>query len=177
MNSMKIKKYKVLFLFLLFVSSTYAQVSEYEYKAAFIERFTRFVEWPNEIESDTFKIVVLGKNPFNSSLDDLFTGTRIKKQNVQLIYTDEIEDLTNVNLVFISSSEKRRLKEILIALSKNPILIISDSKGFCKMGVHINMYVDDNYVRYEINQKTIEKSGIKVSSLLFASAKIVNTDD
>lgn len=174
---MKIKKYKVLFLFLLFVSSTFAQVSEYEYKAAFIERFTRFVEWPNDIESDTFKIVILGKNPFNRALDELFDGIKIKNQNVQLIYTDEIENLTNVDLVFISNSEKRRLKEILIALSEKPILIISDSEGFCKMGVHINMYVDDNYVRYEINQEIIEKSGLKVSSLLFASAKIVNTDD
>jgi hypothetical protein len=39
------------------------------------------------------------------------------------------------------------------------------------------MYADDNYIRYEINQDAIEKSGLKVSSLLFASAKIVQTDD
>ena len=45
------------------------------------------------------------------------------------------------------------------------------------MGSHINMYVDGNYIRYEINQKAIEKSGLKVSSLLLTSARIVETDD
>lgn len=174
---MKANTYKILFFLLLFVGSAKAQVSEYEYKAAFIERFTRFVEWPNKIESKTFKIAVLGENSFNNSLDELFKGTKIKNKKVALIYTNKIEDLTNVDLVFISNSEKRRLEEILLALSKKPILIISDSEGFCKKGVHINMYVHDNYVRYEINQETIEKSGLKVSSLLFASAKIVTTDD
>ncbi len=174
---MKTNKYKILLLLLLFAGSIHAQVSEYEYKAAFIERFTRFVEWPNNIESDTFKIAVIGKNPFNTSLDKLFDGTKIKNQNVEIIYTDKIEDLAKVNLVFISSSEKKRLKEILAFTNKYPILTISDSRGFCAKGVHINMYADDNYIRYEINQDAIEKSGLKVSSLLFASAKIVKTDD
>ncbi|MDA3852823.1 MAG: YfiR family protein [Bacteroidales bacterium] len=174
---MKVNTYKILFLFLLYIGSSYGQVSEYESKAAFIERFTRFVKWPSEIESQTFKMVVFGENPFNDALDELFEGTQIKNQNVELIYTDKIEDLNHVNLVYISSSEKSRVEEILIALSQKPILIIGDSNGFCKMGVHINMYVDDNYVRYEINQKALKESGIKVSSLLFASAKIVKTDE
>ena len=45
------------------------------------------------------------------------------------------------------------------------------------MGVHINMYDDDNYIRFEINQEAVEKSKLKVSSLLLASAKIVKSDD
>lgn len=178
---MKINKFKILLLFLLFVRLLHAQVSEYEYKAAFLERFTRFVEWPNELESNkfnnTFKIAVIGKNPFNTLLNELFADIKIKNQNVELIYTKDINDLTKVNLVFISSSEKKRIKEILTVIGKMPILIIGDSKGFCEMGIHINMYADGNYIRYEINQRAIEKSGLKVSSLLLASAKIVKTND
>lgn len=174
---MRVKKIKILFLFLLFIGSAQAQVSEYEYKAAFIERFTRFIEWPNEIGTHTFKIVILGQNPFNNSLVELFDGVKIKNKNVELIYTDDIKDLSKVDLVFISKSEKRRIDEIILALRTKPILIISDSKGFCKTGVHINMYVDDNYVRYEINQIAIEKSGLKVSSMLLSTAKIVEADE
>jgi hypothetical protein len=174
---LKIHKYKILLFFLLFAGSLHAQVSEYEYKAAFIERFTRFVEWPNEIESNTFKIAVIGKNPIHESLDNLFTNEKIKDKNVEVIYINNIIDLTDVNLVFISAAEKKRIKEILAFTDKYPILTIGDSKGLSAKGVHINMYVDDNYIRYEINQNAIEKSGLKVSSLLLASAKIVNTDD
>jgi len=170
-------KYKILFILLFFTISSQSQVSEYEYKAAFIERFTRFIEWPNTANRDTFKIVILGDNPFDTSLDEIFKGTKIKNRYVELIYTENIDHLNRANLVFIANSERRRLTEILDILKDHPILIIGDSRGYCKKGVHINMYVDDSYVRYEINQNSIEKSGIKVSSLLFASAKIIETDE
>lgn len=174
---MRPKQIIILLLLLLFACPINAQVSEYDYKAAFIERFTRFIEWPEEFEDDTFRVGVFGKNPFNSSLDELFNDIKIKNQNVKLIYTKDLEDLSKANLVFISGSEKKRLTEILSVITKEPILIISDQKGFCEMGVYINMFLDDNYIRYEINQDAIEKSGLKVSSLLMGSAKIIKASD
>lgn len=161
--------------------SILAQISESDIKAAYIERFTRFVEWPQELENnnfnDTFKIAVFGNNPFKTSVDELFADVKIKGQNVEIIYTNKLSELTKVNLVFLSSSEKRRIKEVLTEIGEKPILIISDSKGFSKMGIHINMYIDGNHIRYEINQEALEGSGLKVSSLLLASAKIVKTDE
>ena len=174
---LKVNKFILSLLFLVFVGSLQAQVSEYEYKAAFIERFTRFIEWPEEFEDNTFSVAVFGKNPFHTTLDELFHDLKIKNQNVELFYTNNINDLTKANLVFISGSEKKRISEILAVTTEKPILIISDSKGFCEMGVHINMYVDDNYIRYEINQDAIEKSGLKFSSLLLTSAKIIRAND
>lgn len=164
-------------MLLLLACTLNAQVSEYDYKAAFIERFTRFIEWPEEFEDDIFRVAVFGKNPFNTSLDELFTDVKIKDQNVELIYTKDLDDLSKANLVFISGSEKKRLNEILAVLTKEPILIISDQKGFCEMGVYINMFFDNNYIRYEINQDSIGKSGLKVSSLLMGSAKIIKAND
>lgn len=168
-------------LFIFFANSSYAQVSEYEYKAAFIERFTRFIEWPLEIESNdlnnAFKIAVLGKNPFSTSLDELFSDMKIKGLNVEIIYTDEINDVLDANLVFISSSENKTVKDLITIISKKPILILSDSKGFCESGTHINMFKDNDYIRYEINDSAIANSGLSVSSLLLASAKIVKTND
>ena len=177
MHCMNINKFKILLLFLLFANQMQAQVSESEVRAAYIERFTRFIDWPVEFENNTFMIAVIGKNPFNTSLDDLFAVTKIKNKNVEIIYTNNINDITNVNLVFISGSEKKRIDEILKAINKKPILLISDTKGFCETGTHINMYVDENKIRYEMNPETLEKSGLRVTSLLLSSAKIVKTDD
>ncbi len=174
-------KLKILFLFLLLTNVLQAQVSEYEYKAAFVERFTRFIEWPEILAENnpnsTFKIVVIGTNNFNSALNDLFAEIKIKNHVPELIFTDNINDLSEANLVFISSSEKKRLAKIIAKIEKKPILIISDSKGFCQRGTHINLYTEGDYIRYEINQTAIEKTGLKVSSLLFASAKIITTDE
>lgn len=171
------KKIKIVFLFFLLTPALQAQVSEYEYKAAFIERFTRFIEWPEEFENEEFIMAVVGENPFKNSLDELFIDTKIKNLNTEIVYTNDINKLSHADLVFISESEKKRIKEILSAIDDRPILVISDSKGFCEMNIHINMYLDGNYIRYEINQKALEKSGLKASSLLLSSAKIVTADE
>lgn len=172
---------KISFLFLLLTNVAHAQVSEYEYKAAFIERFTRFVEWPensNLSDSDhPFKIAVIGENSFGPALVDLFTHAKVKNKEAEITFTNNISDLLDANLVFVSSSEKRRIEEILSAIAGKPILIISDSRGFCEMGTHINMYKDGAYIRYEINPSALEKSGLKVNSLLLTSAKIVEAND
>jgi uncharacterized protein DUF4154 len=161
----------------MFVGSLQAQVSEYEYKAAFIERFTRFIEWPDSITNDTFNIVIIGKTPLQPTINDLFTNTKIKERDVKLTYSKDTNFIINANIVFISGSERKRIKEILAITNKYPILTISDSKGYSAKGVHINMYTDDNYIRYEINKESIENSNLIVKSLLLASAKIVKTND
>jgi hypothetical protein len=47
----------------------HAQTDEYLLKAGFLERFTRFIEWPGEtnIADNTkpFVISVIGENPFD----------------------------------------------------------------------------------------------------------------
>jgi YfiR/HmsC-like len=174
---MKMRKFVIPLIFLLFACLANAQISEYEYKAAYIERFTRFIEWPINSDSIKFRIAVIGNNSFNTSLDELFDEIKVKNRNVELIYTNDISDLSEVDLVFIPFSFKKRVKEILEYTRERPILTISDSKGFCALGVHINMYSDNKYIRFEINQEALEKSKLEVSSLLLASASIVKTHD
>lgn len=174
---MKITKTIIVFIFLLLAGALKAQVSESEYKAAFIERFTRFVEWPKNFENNTFKIVIIGKTQLKNSLNELFENTKIKDLNVDLIYTKDINDLKNANLVFICDSENKRLDEILEVIHDLPILTISDTDGFGTTGIHINMYNDNSYIRYEINPESIKKSKLNISSLLLSSAKIVETDE
>ncbi|MBI9036718.1 MAG: YfiR family protein [Bacteroidales bacterium] len=173
----KVVKYIFLLILCIVNHFAYSQTTETELKVAYIERFTRFIEWPEKFENNTCRIAVIGKNPFDMSLDELFANVKIKNQNTELIYTDRLSDLTNANLVFISGSEKKRIKEILTLIGEKPILIISDTKGFCDMGTHINMFLDGKHIRFEINEEAIEKSGLKISSLLLASAKIVKTND
>ena len=174
----QIVKYTILLtLFGVMPHCAQAQVSERDVKAAFVERFTRFVEWPEEFANDTFKIAVIGKNTFDTSLDDVFSDVKVKNLSTKIIYTDDVNDLMNANLVFISRTEKKSLNEIFAIIGSKPILTISDTRGFCNMGTNINMYVDGNSIRYEINKEALEKTGLKVSSLLLNSAKIVRSDD
>lgn len=175
------KNFKIFLALFLFASSLQAQVSEYDFKAAFIERFTRFIEWPVEIEDDnfdnSFKIAVLGKNPFGKALDELFDEVKIKGLKVEIVYILDVKDIKSVNLLFMGSSGNNHIQEWIDVIAEKPILMISDTEGFCEKGSHINMYKEGNYIRFEINKEAFKKSGLTVSSLLLTSAKIVKTND
>lgn len=176
-----LKQSIILVILCIIHHSIQAQISETEVKAAYIERFTRFIEWPtNTLDSTTkasFVITVLGDNPFGSTLDNLFKELKVKNLPVTLKYTHNYNEVEGSDIVFICNSERKNLQKILQFIGSKPILIISDGKGFAQEGTYINMFVDGNKIRYEINLKALKKSGLEVSSLLLSSALIIKTDD
>ena len=68
------------------------------------------------------------------------------------------------------------LENILKYTTGKPILTISDSKGFGMTGVIINMFSEGGYIKYEINKRTLEKSGLIINSLLLNYAIIIKSD-
>ncbi|MGD9159709.1 MAG: YfiR family protein [Desulfobacteraceae bacterium] len=136
-------------------------------KAAFIERFTRFIEWPeNAFQSESFKILILGENPFGTTLEKLFAITRIKNREVEIKYSGNTGSVKDCQIVYISPSCKKDLKKIVELLSGGNILSIGDTEGYADQGVMINFFIDKNVLRFELNIEEIKKSKMKVSTLL-----------
>ena len=178
MTNIKKICFTYLFLVVCFPVVTSAQLSEYSLKAVFLERFTRFIEWPEEsVVSDTSKAFVLGvmgKNPFGSILEQLYATQKIKNKEVEIRYISNMDLILGCHLLFISKSEKNELIKILSVTKDKPILTISDEVGFAEKGVLINFYLSQERVRFEINETAFKVSGLKASYLLLDVAKIVN---
>ena len=176
---MKLNKI-ILFILVIILNSinSQAQVTENEYKAAFIERFTRFIEWPaNEHlknEDAPFTITILGENTLGQALDEFFDAITIKNKKVKLIYTTSLSKIEESDLIFVSGSYKRNIPQLLSHIENLPILTISDTPGFATDGIQINLVRKESHIRYEINLKALKAAGLKVNSLLLASAKIIN---
>ncbi len=155
----------------------HAQTDEYLMKAGFLERFTRFIEWPGEtnIADNTkpFIISVIGENPFDKKLDQFFKTTKIKNRKVEIRYILELEEIQDSHILFISKSKRKQLSGILLLTQDMPVLTISDTDGFGKKGVHINFFMEQNKIRFEINKNAIQKSGLQISYLLLNVAKII----
>ena len=155
----------------------FAQTSEYTIKAAFLERFTRFIEWPEESTvSDTtkdFVLGIIGENPFGSILEELYDTQKIKNKRVEILHVSNLNEITGCHLLFISKSEEKELSNILLATKNKPILTISDTNGFAEKGVLINFYLAESKIRFEINEKAVNNSGLSISYHLFNVAKII----
>lgn len=160
---------------------SFCQTRESLVKAGYIEKFTHFVQWPETPDrddpQDVFNIAVIGENTLGEDLTDLFNKTTVKDKSVRITNISSLDQIKDCNILFISASEKDNLDDILNYTTGKPMLTISDNKGFGRKGVIINMFEDNNYIRYEINRTSLDKSGLVINSLLLNYAVIIETDD
>ena len=147
--------------------------SEYEVKAAYLYKLGKFVEWPDKATSsvdDSFPICVLGQDPFRTTFDTTVAGESINGKKVAIKRIARSQDAASCRIVFISSSEENRLKEILAALSKTSVLTVSDIPRFMERGGMVEFVVDSNRVRFQVNLTTAERAGLTLSSQLLKVA-------
>lgn len=153
---------------------------EYAVKANMTAKIPTQVTWPDElrgeIESTPFIIAVIGKNPFGSKLDLVSEKAKIKNRQVETRYISKLEEIaeSGCNLLFITKTSKKKLAEIVEFTGTKPILMISDTKGYAEMGVHINILIKGGKLRFEVNRKAMRKSGLNVNyHLLKLAVRII----
>lgn len=163
------------------VSHVTAQAyTETEVKAAFIYKFTSFIEWPKESfpdKSSRFRIGILGDDPFGTALDDALKGKQAQEHAIEVVRAEKCDDLLECNIVYISPSEKDNYAEILEKFLTRSILTIGDSDGFAAIGGIINLVKVDNKIRFEVNLSAARKANLKISSQLLKIAPKVYDDE
>lgn len=148
---------------------------EYQLKAELLERFTQYIDWPESSMIDPsvpFTIGIAGKNPFGSYLDR-FSKINIKGKKVVVVEFSDVSEMDHCQVLFVTKAEDKNLAAILSRTEGKPILTVGDTEGFAKRGVLINFYRYDDYVRFEVNQSSVNKSGLKFSSRLLKLARFV----
>jgi hypothetical protein len=165
-------------LFLLQSPCVLAQQSkaaEYTVKATYLYNFSRFVQWPSDAvaKHESFQICVFGEDPFGSVLDTILSGEAIKGKPVVARRVMKLQDAADCPVLFISSSEDSRLKEILVGLDKSGVLTVSDIPSFAQRGGIIQFVVVANKVRFEVNLSNAQDAGLTLSSDLLKVAVAV----
>jgi hypothetical protein len=168
-----------LLVFVLLQTSS-AAMNEMLVKAIFLEKFTQFIDWPEESamedSSRPFIIGVIGKNPFNTILEENYSTQKIENRKVEIRYLTDIEEIEDCHILFIGKTKTNTVDQIISTTKDKPILTVSDSKGNAKRGVHINFYMSDRKIRFEINQSAIDTSNLKISYKLLQLARIVKPE-
>lgn len=170
----------------LFVALALGQLSvqaalpnrEYQVKAIFLYNFVQFVHWPEtsfEGPLAPIRIGVLGYDPFDQALEAAIENETVRRRPLQIIRSYRWEDLRRCHLVFISTSERYRLTEVLRGLSSSPVLTVSEIPGFAERGGAINFFLDAQKVRFEINPTAARRHDIKIGAQLLKLARIIGS--
>ena len=147
--------------------------TEYQVKAAFLYNFAKFVEWPSQAfasEDSPLVIGVLGENPFNEDLARTIQNKTIDNHPLQLKELRAVTQATNCHILFISTSEKDRLPEILNSLKGASVLTVGETDRFLETGGMVNFVFQGTKIRFQINKEAASRAGLKVSSKLMSLA-------
>lgn len=160
------------------LAAAHAQPSEYEVKAVFLFNFSQFVDWPPRAfagSQEPLIIGVLGEDPFGAVLDEVVHEESVNGRPLVARRFDDVSQVDHCHILFVASSQRARLDEILRQLHGRPILTVADFDGFAEQGGMVRFATVAGRIRLHINLDAARAENLTISSKLLRPAQIVAT--
>ena len=149
-----------------------ADPEEYQIKAAFLYNFARLVDWPRA-PAGPVVIAILGQDPFGEVLDRAINGKTIGGRPLIVRRQLRTAELKDCRILFVASSEKKRVAPILSGLRGAAVLTIGEFEGFLEQGGGVNFTVENDRVRFDVNLRAAREAGLQISARLLNLARLV----
>ena len=145
---------------------------EYEVKAAFLLNFSRYVTWPADRLKPPFRICLYGSNPFGRRLRDAVTGESWQNRPMEVREVQTLVEGQSCHLLYIPDSAGDVLADHWSGQTM-PILTVGEDERFLAQGGMVRLFLENNKVRFSINQTAAETARLQVSSRLLRLAREV----
>jgi len=156
--------------------SPIGEEEEYRVKLGFLYNFAQYIQWPPEAfssETAPLTMCVAGPNPFEHGAEQSLQKRTVGTHPIVLKKLKADEDPRGCHVVFVRAGEKRTALSVLKALNGAETLTVGESPGFADLGGIINLTIEENKLRFEINLDVAVRNRLKVSSKLLSVAKII----
>jgi hypothetical protein len=169
---------KIILVLMLVLATwrSYAQseAEESSLKAAFLFNFTHFIEWDDDVFPNEFVIGVVGNSLIEEPLEEIAKTRKVNNKKIVIKYFKSAADVEKCNILFLSKNSKTPLTEFLEKPELKKTLIVGEKEEYASMGAGINFVIVDKKLKFEINKKSLDGAGLKVSSQLLKLAIIIN---
>jgi YfiR/HmsC-like len=142
-------------------------------KAALLYNFAKFAEWPALPSGARLLICIVGDDAIAAAVVETVRGQNISGHALDVSRPQDTGSWHVCQLLFIADAETRRSAGALGGIRTLPVLTVSDGKGFSQTAGIIELYVQDERMRFAINVDAAERSGLHLSSRLLGLAKII----
>jgi hypothetical protein len=159
--------------FLLVLQSNFILAQNEKFKAIYMYNFIRNINWPEQIQKGNFIIGVLGGSPMKQELDAIAQRMKIGNQNLVIKNFNSVEKMEFCHILYIPPKRSSFLEAAITKFKGKYTLIITDKAGMAQQGAGINFIMDGNKILFEINRKSIEGQGLKISGSLIDLGKVV----
>jgi len=168
------KKIKILVAALLISGSAFSQDRPmHEVHSMMVFNFTKYVQWPDHATTGEFIIGVVGSTDIYNTLNGWYGGKPRGSKTYIIKKFNSAAEVTDCHVLYIDKSKSGEFDNVNDKLKGKGTLIITDKSGLGEKGSSINFKLVDNKLKFELNQKAIEASNLKVSGALSSMAILI----
>lgn len=152
------------------------QSSEYLIKAGYIYNFAKLVEWPASAfaqPDSPIVIGIVGTDPFGPIIDKVLEGKKVNGHPFVIKRLKPTADVKECHILFVGTSWGPHVADTIRLTRGTPILTISEIPGFADRGGIINLTLEQNKVRFEVNVDAAKQADLSISSRLLVLAKVI----
>jgi hypothetical protein len=149
------------------------QGQEANLKAVFIYNFTKYIEWDTAANKNDFVIGIMGNSAITKSLLQIARTKTVKNKRIIVRLYNKPEEIDGCNILFIPKYTPHSLTSVLDNVDKGT-LTVSEQPGYAKLGTAFNFILEGDKLRFEVNLRALNFSGLKAGSQLLKLANIVD---
>jgi hypothetical protein len=148
-------------------------IAERRIKAAFLSKFTEYVEWPSGASASPdapLRIAVLGDDAMAGELRTLLANRRSGSRPFEVSTLADAESAAGIDVLFVGRAKRAALDTGRVPPGQ-PMLVVSEVAGALDHGATINFLVLDGRVRFEVSLEDAERRHLKLGSGLLTVAQ------
>jgi YfiR/HmsC-like len=127
----------------------------------FIQNIVKYIDWQPD---NYFLLGVVGDDKLYEKLLNQFKGKKVADRHVVVKKMNSSKEVEFCNMYYLSSSKLTYLDEIQ-RKSKNNAFIMSDVLHSSE-GIHLNFYIENESLHFDLNDDELKKCQLVVSSSL-----------
>jgi hypothetical protein len=146
---------------------------EYAVKAAYLFKFPPFVAWPAgtfAAGDSPINFCVVGAPAFAEQLEKIVGGQKIEEHPIVLRRLALVAPNSGCQVMYVGTGEAQSLLEALTLTRGQPMLTVTDGVRDSRAKGIMNFVLDDNRVRFEIDNAAARAAGLTISSKLLSLA-------
>jgi hypothetical protein len=138
-------------------------------KATDLYKFAAFVDWPASAfagPAEPAVLCVAGDDPFGAVLDQAVRGQRLGPRPIVVTRLERVDRAAGCHILFVSPSRRQGLADALDKVRGQPVLTVTDAAADAAARGMIDFVLKDSRVRFRIDPRAAERSGLVISSKL-----------
>jgi hypothetical protein len=150
---------------------------EYAVKAAYLFKFTPFVEWPSSAfpaPTSPFYVCVLGGDPFGAVLDQTVDGRQVGEHPVRVRRLQSADGANACHILYFGAARAPLAAAAVTKLHGAPVLTVTEQSLGVSGGV-VEFVIRDGHVRFTIDAGAAAANKVVISAKLLNLAASVRT--